>query len=129
MIAALNRMHRRALKQGRHLAGAAPHELHKLRIMLKNLRYACEVLAPLLPAGRKEAAFMKSLQALLVLLGHCNDIAAMNGMMLEIPLSAQPELHQAAGFVLGWNAHEYAAAQLALAKLWKDFAGRKAFWA
>lgn len=69
----LDRRRRAVKKRGKHFAGQAPAERHKLRIALKKLRYAADALAALYgPAGA--GRFTKPLKRVQDDLGDANDV-------------------------------------------------------
>lgn len=105
--------------------------LHRLRIRLKQLRYASEFLAPLY-GGRRPRRYAKRLATLQDVLGHVND-----GRVTELLLdqlvgrgSAAPrtDLDHAAGVVTGWS-HRVASEERRHAlRAWKRFDATRAFW-
>lgn len=102
----LIRARRRARGRFNAASSLEPAQLHRLRIGVKDLRYAVEFFAPLL--GRKTVrAYLEQLTQAQTVLGYLQDIAVARGR-LEIWTREAPSLALAAGFVLGWHGPRYA---------------------
>jgi len=97
----LVRARRRARERFDAAASLEPAQLHRLRIGLKELRYAVEFFAPL--RGRKAVqAYLERLTRAQTTLGYLQDLEVARGR-LEIWAHESPSLSLAAGFVLGWH--------------------------
>jgi triphosphatase len=102
--AALERAHRKLMKEARAADWRNPAERHAVRIRVKRLRYSCEFFAPAFPGTE----FISELKALQEILGALNDIAV--GRRLA-----------------GFDADE-AALLNRLELAWARFARRAPFW-
>jgi inorganic triphosphatase YgiF len=127
----LEKRHRRARQLGREIDRLGIAELHELRIELKKLRYASETFGTLFerkPVGRT----VRRLSSLQTVLGHLNDEVVAQQLLdelLERMGSEASAAHQrAAGFVLGWSAHERTVALEDLERRWDRFVRTKRFW-
>ncbi len=101
----LRRMDRRIRNEGRSLQGLSPAHRHRLRIRVKRLRYAGELLLPLLPeTTRGGGRWRRRLAQLQDRLGELQDVAAAEALLLDLPPGLRdPEGHRAAGMVVGWH--------------------------
>ena len=117
-------MHRR----GRHFAGLAPADLHRLRIAAKRLRYATEFFAPLFDekAARDYRAVLARLQDAL---GSYNDAVKMTLLAERASrgLTGAPA-NEARGIMLGWSAGMQHAGTRYLNRIWKEFRRAEPFW-
>lgn len=111
--------HARVLKRGRHLERRTAAELHRLRIAVKQLRYAAEFFSSLFPA-RSMAALRDRLVSLQDILGRINDAAAVQPL-LGTAVADDREFIAAAGIVTGWCAARGAAERTALRDAWRRF--------
>jgi adenylate cyclase len=97
----LVRTRRRARERFDAASSLEPAQLHRLRIGLKELRYAVEFFSPLL--GRKAVhAYLERLTRAQTALGYLQDLEVARGR-LEIWAHEAPALSLAVGFVLGWH--------------------------
>jgi inorganic triphosphatase YgiF len=120
----LERLHKRALKRGKHLLAMAPDERHGLRIELKKLRYAADLFAPLYEGSGRVKAYLKAAAALQERLGLFNDLAVAMEMVGQLE-SGQT---RAGGIVLGWCARGGVADDAALQACWREFRKVRVFW-
>jgi CHAD domain-containing protein len=101
----LIRARRRARERFTAASSLEPVQLHRLRIGLKELRYAVEFFAPLL--GRKAVrTYLERLTQAQTVLGYLQDVAVARGR-LETWTQETSSLALAAGFVLGWHGPRY----------------------
>ena len=120
----LGKLHRKALKRGRHFRKLAPEERHKLRIALKKLRYAADFFLPLLGKAKRNRRYAKTLSALQDRLGRYNDIAVTERLIPPIIKNNIPvAAHRAAGALLGWQAGHLSRDDADLVATWKKFQG------
>jgi CHAD domain-containing protein len=120
--------HEKALRAGANLAHLDSEGLHRLRIRLKQLRYAVEFFADVFPgkAPRKYASALSDMQDCLGLL---QDVA-MTEPLLD-PLAKGDDrdtLLHATGLVYGWQAAASKRARADLERRFKRFSVRKPFW-
>ena len=116
---------------GKRLDQLSAHDLHRLRIRTKRLRYASELLGPLFD-GKAPARTARRLAELQDALGHLNDLTnaeALAGQLRErIGDAASPATARAEGFVLGYAARSAAAGRAELAHAWQRVARIEPFW-
>lgn len=132
----LTRRHRKAIKLGRSIDTRDAEALHRLRIHLKKLRYACEFFRDLFP--RKSAkAYVAHLAKLQDVLGTLNDVDVARTLLdsLLTRVAGEPggperagELQNAAGLVAGWHVHTGDRRARKLDDLWQEFKDTRPFW-
>jgi triphosphatase len=109
---ALDRLHRKTLKQARRIDWRDEKRRHAARIAIRRLRYACDFFSPCFDGARR---YLRGLSDLQDLLGDLNDIAVarrIGGARLEAAL----------------NPRERALVR-ELAPAWQAFEKRRRFWA
>lgn len=116
----LARRDRKARKRGKGMDRSDPDALHRLRIELKKLRYACEFFAPLYPR-RKSREYLKRLTALQEILGSLNDCAVASRLLL----AAGP---RRTGYLRGYLAAQRDRQLEAFARAWPRFDQARPFW-
>jgi triphosphatase len=126
-IRALNRLHKKALKRGRHLDRLGHEEKHALRIALKKLRYAAEFFDSLFGRSTLKKRYRRDIAELQESLGGYNDLATAHRLLAELS-AADAGLDRAAGIVLGWSGRGMLAAEQHLAKQWHAFRDLDRFW-
>ena len=94
---ALDRLHGKVKKKGRHLRSLDDADLHKLRIAAKKLRYAAEFFGALFRSARDRKhleRFMHDLRALQDRLGALQDIVVAPALLerLQVPHAIWPDL-------------------------------------
>jgi inorganic triphosphatase YgiF len=147
--AELGRRHRKALKLDRAIGGDDADALHRLRIQLKKLRYACEFFRALF--GRKVAkSFIAHLAKLQDVLGMLNDVDVARTLLDALLKraageaakeaggeSGEPrraderragERQHAAGLISGWHVHTADRRARRLDALWHEFKDTDPFW-
>ena len=118
--------HARVLKRGRRLAQRTSAELHRLRIAVKQLRYATEFFATLFP-GRDMATLRDRLVLLQDILGRINDAATVQ-LLLNAAATDDREFIAATGIVTGWCEAQAAAERRALQTAWRRFRTARRPW-
>ncbi len=118
--------HARVLKRGRHLERRTSAELHRLRIAVKQLRYATEFFSALFPA-RSMATLRDRLARLQDILGRINDAAAVLPL-LSAAAADDREFIAAAGIVTGWCEARASAERAALQIAWRQFRAVRRPW-
>ncbi len=122
---ALDRYHRRVIRQGRRFAELDAVQRDRLRIQCKQLRYAAEFFADLF-GSKRSYAFTQSLAALQDVLGTLND-----GRMAEHLISqigVQGDAASAADMVRGWTAARVRAHIDQFDLAWQHFRSIGTFW-
>jgi triphosphatase len=118
--------HARVLKRGRHLERRTAAELHRLRIAVKQLRYATEFFSSLFP-GRSMTTLRDRLALLQDILGRINDSAVVRPL-LSAAAGDDREFIAAAGIVTGWCEARGAAERSALQNAWRRFRTARRPW-
>lgn len=117
----LQRRHDRVRRRGRKLSELSAQDLHRLRIAIKQLRYATDFFASLYePEAARE--LLTRLSRLQDVLGRINDAATVEHLMLDA-LGARPPHAQAEarGIMLGWSRGQALALRRELRAAWKAF--------
>lgn len=125
---ALERLDRKARKEGRHLAEASPEQRHELRIVLKNIRYCAEMFGPLFQGERSVRKYNRAAAELQEALGVYNDAAVADGVIADVERRGGAKTARAAGMVSGWTARGLADADGGLIDSFKIFKQQKRFW-
>ncbi|ATU93344.1 hypothetical protein BLM14_18340 [Phyllobacterium zundukense] len=125
----LTRLERKAFKRGRHFRHLRPEARHKLRILLKKLRYSAEFFLPLYAGRAPTRKYLKQLSRLQDGLGEANDIITARTLLSTIRQSADsPDVHRAIGAVTGWQGHLELAGAGRLHDRWCKFKRTAPFW-
>ncbi|MGA3401259.1 MAG: CHAD domain-containing protein [Acetobacteraceae bacterium] len=125
----LARSHRKVLKRGAHFAQLPPEARHKLRIALKQLRYAAEFYQRLYTNETAVKRFISCLARLQDALGHDNDATMTQPLLATLACdSVTPELQRTIGSVIGWQARDRIVVHKTLRKHWRRFRAMPAFW-
>lgn len=118
--------HARVLKRGRHLGRRTPAELHRLRIAVKQLRYAVEFFSALYPA-RSTTVFRGRLARLQDILGRMNDAAVVEPLLGTVAATGGDSA-AAVGMVIGWCEAHAAMERDALSPAWRRFRAAPGSW-
>jgi inorganic triphosphatase YgiF len=81
--AVLDRRHKKLRKRSRHFRRLSAHDRHRLRIAVKKLRYAIELLESLYDE-RDARPFVKRLKRVQDELGYANDVRVAYGLVIEL---------------------------------------------
>lgn len=129
--ALLDRRSRKLRKNGKRLMAGPPADRHLLRIYVKKMRYASEFFSELYPKKRTQP-YLKNLAALQEVLGHMNDAAVAESLLLPQGAAGLPgreaQRGHAAGLVLGWHGRASWERGRALDKLWRRLRSGEIFW-
>jgi len=120
--------HEKALRAGANLARLDAEGLHRLRIRMKQLRYAVEFFDGLFhgKAPRKYASALSRIQDCLGLL---QDVAVTEPLVGSLVKGEQKDtLAHAAGLVSGWQAAAARRARGRMEERFERFTSRKRFW-
>ena len=122
----LDRLERRVLEAGTDVDKHDPHQMHRLRIKCKRLRYAAEFFTPILPGLDVFIGHMKRLQDLL---GILNDVSVMRHL-LEALLEGQSDadLLRYSGGLVGWRTRQYYELLDGFEERWQEFVHAKHPW-
>lgn len=132
-VRTMSRLHKKALRRGKHLSRLGIEERHDLRIELKKLRYAAEFSGPFFGDTKLEKRYTKAAGRLQDVLGAFNDEAVAHGLVDTLETEQRGKsngaaVSRAAGVVLGWCGRGKVDADLGLEAGWKQFAGARHFW-
>jgi inorganic triphosphatase YgiF len=128
-VRVLERLHRKALKKGERFASLEPEARHDLRVTLKKLRYAAEFFLPVFAGQTPAKRYVARLSKLQDALGHANDCTATRSLLSVAGHGeSAPELHRAAGALIGWVARDQLAVSKNLRKRWRQFKSTPGFW-
>ncbi len=123
----LSRLHKLVLKRGKGLVELPDAERHKVRIALKNLRYAADFFGDLFSNGKVQP-YIHAVAQLQDLLGAHNDAVSIERLLHDIEGTAGAQGAKASGIVLGWYGRGTPLADADLRKAWKTFKRIKIFW-
>lgn len=124
----LGERHEKALRAGANLAQLDAHGLHRLRIRMKQLRYAVEFFEGVFP-GKGPRRYASALADLQDCLGVLQDVAVTEPLLASVVTGDDREaLGHAAGLVSGWQAAAAQRARDRLDRRFERFAARKRFW-
>jgi inorganic triphosphatase YgiF len=101
---ALDQAWKKTAKKGKRLDSLSSEERHKMRRLLKKLRYTAEFFAPLYP-GREVKPFVKRLKQLQNVFGYLNDVVTARQIedIASTYCRDDGDAQSAAGYVLGWH--------------------------
>ncbi|MBX3665830.1 MAG: CHAD domain-containing protein [Burkholderiales bacterium] len=119
--------HARVLRRGRHLEQCSSAELHRLRIAVKQLRYAVEFFSGLF-SQRRMAALRDHLVRLQDILGRINDAASVESLLGGAVVSGGCAAQTPAGIVIGWCEARAAGERAALQAAWRRFRAAPQPW-
>lgn len=120
--------HERALRAGANLERLDAEGLHRLRIRLKQLRYAVEFFADIFP-GKAPRRYASALADIQDCLGILQDVAVTGPLVASIEAGEDKDaLVHATGLVSGWQAAAARRARERLGRRFERFADRERFW-
>ncbi len=122
----LDKQERRVLSQGSQIDINSQHEMHRLRIECKKLRYAAEFFSPVFSGM---AGFIQHMRGLQDLLGVMHDVMVMPSLLEEL-LQDSPDRKAAeyAGGIVGWRTREYYELLDSFDDCWNEFVNAKHPW-
>jgi len=120
----LGRDHRRVWQQGEAFAELSAVERHRLRIRIKELRYALDFFSSLYPAAPVKA-YLNALARLQDSLGIMNDIAVARRLLDEARLRTVSAARQV---IEGWYGCRLDVQERAFPALWRDFTACERPW-
>ncbi|WP_207476210.1 CYTH and CHAD domain-containing protein [Arenibaculum pallidiluteum] len=122
----LGELQRKVGKAGRGLARLDEEERHRLRLRVKRLRYAAELLRGLYPAAA--GPYLDALERLQDRLGGLNDLATARRMVEALAEEADRPARAAARDVCSWIERRMGKRLAALAEDWDSFGSTAPFW-
>ncbi|MDP1674824.1 MAG: CHAD domain-containing protein [Burkholderiales bacterium] len=119
--------HARVLKRGRRIDRRSSTELHRLRIAVKQLRYAIEFFNGLF-ASRRMTTLRERLARLQDILGHINDAASVAPLLESAAAVGGPDARAAAERVIAWCDERAANERVELRAAWRRFRAASLPW-
>ncbi len=119
------RLYRKARRRARNFQELAPPQRHKLRIALKQLRYATEFLDGIYDED-KVARFISRVRPLQDDLGYASDVRSAKALVAELG-NGHAVLERAGGVVIGWHDRGLAEAEVRMLKHVRRFRDNKPF--
>jgi len=116
---ALGAAHKRLLKRGNALDGAAPDAAHRVRLAAKKMRYISEFFQSLFGAHAMRS-FVKQLSGLQDEFGRLNDVAVADRLLSTLQ-QKRPELGISTGYVRGVLVANAANVRHSAKKSWRKF--------
>jgi triphosphatase len=126
--ATLERLRRRVAKRGRKFILLPADERHRVRIALKNLRYAVEFFGGLYEESGGYRTYVRTVSRLQDILGAHNDAAGAQLLLDGLGARAKAGTAFAAGLVLGWCERDAEIADAELGEAWRRFKRLDPFW-
>jgi len=133
----LHMHHKRVRRLGKNWQELSDSDLHRLRILVKKLRYLVGFFQPIYE-GRRARAYAEALAQIQDCLGAVNDAVMGRQILREIVPSGRdsetsPETEalqreRAAGLVTGWQVRGIEAQRNFLQELWPKFVAARRFW-
>ena len=124
----LGRAQRKVIKQGKRLDRSDLSGFHQLRISIKKLRYASELLAPLF-ANKSTRKYLSNLSDLQKILGQLNDAATAASLIDRLaPGHDDAAYLQAVAHLKGYAAAKSRFSLANFNSVWKKFVATEPFW-
>jgi inorganic triphosphatase YgiF len=124
----LERLRKRVVKRGKKLVLLPDEERHKVRIALKNLRYAAEFFGALYEESGGYRTYVRTVARLQDILGAHNDAAGAQILLDGLGARAKAGTAFAAGVMLGWCERDAEIADAELGEAWRRFKRLEPFW-
>jgi CHAD domain-containing protein len=100
----LERLHRKAMKKSRDLAGLTPEKRHQARIAFKKIRYAAEFFETLFDVRARARRYLRGLSAVQDALGAANDLSVASELLRALG-DRNDAIAPACAYAVGWCAH------------------------
>lgn len=127
----LHSIYERLLAAGADFEKLSPEERHKVRIQLKQLRYATEFFSTLF-AKRKVTPYLAAMKSLQDQLGVNNDVEVARKLLKRVVKGTRGKvrtgLAYAAGLVVGWHSHVGDGREREVIAAWQQLVQRPPFW-
>lgn len=128
----LGRAHRKLVKAGEQMQRQNTNDFHRLRIRIKKLRYATELLAPLFHRGAKrpksKRQYLSRLGDLQQLLGKLNDMANARRLLEELARNGDSDRQATLAYLKGYADAMSCASLADFDAAWQRFVKTKPFW-
>ncbi len=127
----LDEIYQRLLAAGTGFEDLDAEQRHKVRIQLKQLRYATEFFATLYPK-RRVSPYLEAMKSLQDQLGASNDVEVarklLNRVIKKTRGKERARLSYAAGLVVGWHSHIGDGREKEQVEAWQQLTGRLPYW-
>ncbi len=124
----LKRLHKRVLKRGKRPEHLSPEDRHRLRIAVKQVRYASEFFGGVFHSGAEVRTYVRAVSVLQDAFGAFNDRIIATRMLRDLEGAVGSEGARAVGIIIGWYAREAEFVDQQLGKAWKAFKHTPTFW-
>jgi len=128
----LGRAHRKLINEGEQLHRDNHHDVHQLRIRIKKLRYATELLAPLFrcKATRRKSRreYLLQLGAMQQVLGKLNDMANAGRLLEQLAGKRDSDRRTTLAYLRGYADAMSYASLADFDTAWQRFVKTKPFW-
>ena len=127
---ALDRLHRKVRKKGRHLKDLSPASRHKLRIEAKKLRYTIEFFVDVFrqKQGRRRERYRQAIRGLQDRLGELNDLAVARAKAPRLLGGGGSQAAFAAGLIIGRREENEAELRQAAETAFRAFREARPYW-
>ena len=119
--------HRKTRKLGKKIRTLDPTQLHRLRILIKKLRYATDFFGALWP-HRRTKYFLSALKDLQQALGIFHDTTVAMNLIASLAADGGADVKVGVERINDWLASEQRRKRKELIALWSKFAKRQLFW-
>jgi len=119
--------HRKTRKLGKKIRTLDPTQLHRLRILIKKLRYATDFFGALWP-HRRTKYFLSALKDLQQALGTFHDTTVAMNLIASLAADGGADVKVGVERINDWLASEQRRKRKELIALWSKFAKRQLFW-
>lgn len=123
----LERLHRQVRKRGKALLELPPEDRHRLRIALKNLRYAADFFGDLFGHARAVKSYIQSSAKLQDALDSFNDMVMATDLVRQLTTN-DADSARAAGIIIGWYGRGSQTDDASLHDAWRAFRKVRPFW-
>jgi CHAD domain-containing protein len=125
---ALDHSHRRLKKRAQGFEDLSAEHRHRMRIALKQMRYAVDFFGHLFRPGGAAKAYGGQASALQDMLGAANDAAVAAELASRLNTNDDPSLAFAAGTIVGWCGRSGVVDEPGLRRAWKKLRKADRFW-
>jgi CHAD domain-containing protein len=123
----LERLHRRVRKRCKGLLELPPEKRHRVRIALKNLRYAADFFGGLFDRANAVRSYTQAAAKLQDALGSFNDTVMVSDLVRQLD-TGEAGRARVAGIIIGWYGRGARADDASLHDDWRAFRKAKPFW-
>lgn len=127
----LHNIYERLLEAGSGFDDLDAEQRHKVRIQLKQLRYATEFFATLYPK-RRVTPYLEAMKSLQDQLGASNDVEVARKLLQRVVKKThgkeRARLAYAAGMVVGWHSHVGGGREEQQVEAWHRLTARPPYW-